>query len=48
VGAGGEFGVTFDGEKKAVDPLSLSLTFEKTSDERVELALNELKEHFPW
>jgi len=35
-------------EKKAVDPLSLSLSFEDAADERIELALEELKEHFPW
>ncbi len=35
-------------EKKAVDPLSLSLSFQENTDERIELALEELKEHFPW
>lgn len=34
--------------KKAVDPLSLSLSFPETSDDRIGLALEELKEHFPW
>ena len=34
--------------KQAVDPLSLSLSFQEASDERIELALEELKEHFPW
>jgi hypothetical protein len=35
-------------DKKAVDLLSLSLTFPGNTDERIELALEELKEHFPW
>jgi hypothetical protein len=35
-------------EQKAVDPLSLSLSFRENTDERIELALDELKEHFPW
>jgi len=35
-------------DKKAVDPLSLSLSFPENTDERIELALEELKEHFPW
>jgi hypothetical protein len=33
---------------EAVDPLSLSLSFPENSDERTELALEELKERFPW
>lgn len=35
-------------DKCAVDPLSLSLSLQDTADDRVELALEELKEHFPW
>lgn len=35
-------------DKRAVDPLSLSLSFPANTDERIELALEELKEHFPW
>ena len=35
-------------DKKPVDPLSLSLSFPETGDERIELALEELKERFPW
>ncbi len=34
--------------KTAVDPLSLSLSLQESTDERIELALEELKEHFPW
>jgi hypothetical protein len=34
--------------KNAVDPLSLSLSFQGNTDERIDLALEELKEHFPW
>jgi hypothetical protein len=30
------------------DPLSLSLSLQESADERVQLALDELKEHFPW
>ena len=33
---------------RTVDPLSLSLSLQDTVDDRVELALEELKEHFPW
>ena len=33
---------------RTVDPLSLSLSLQDTADDRVELALEELKEHFPW
>lgn len=36
------------GDIKTVDPLSLALSLQETSDERIELALEELKEHFPW
>ena len=35
-------------DNKTVDPLSLSLSFPGNTDERIELALEELKEHFPW
>jgi hypothetical protein len=35
-------------DKKPVDPLSLSLSFPENGDERIELALEELKERFPW
>ncbi len=31
-----------------VDPLSLTLSLQDETDERVQLALGELKEHFPW
>lgn len=31
-----------------VDPLSLTLSLQGSQDERVQLALDELKEHFPW
>jgi hypothetical protein len=34
--------------RKAVDPLSLTLSLQGESDERVQLALDELKEQFPW
>jgi hypothetical protein len=34
--------------QRAVDPLSLSLSLEDSSDERIQLALEQLKEHFPW
>jgi hypothetical protein len=34
--------------RSAVAPLSLSLSFQDTADDRIELALEELKEHFPW
>jgi hypothetical protein len=33
---------------RTVDPLSLSLSLQDTADDRVGLALEELKEHFPW
>jgi len=33
---------------RTVDPLSLSLSLQDTADDRVELAVEELKEHFPW
>ena len=35
-------------DKWAVDPLSLSLSFQGNTDERIDLALEELKEQFPW
>ena len=31
-----------------VDPLSLTLSLQDEADERVQLALGELKERFPW
>jgi hypothetical protein len=31
-----------------VDPLSLTLSLQGSQDERVQLALEELKGHFPW
>lgn len=31
-----------------VDPLSLTLSLQDTADDRIEIALEELKEHFPW
>lgn len=34
--------------RKIVDPLSLTLSLQSQSDERVQLALEELKEHYPW
>lgn len=34
--------------RKVVDPLSLTLSLQSESDERVQLALEELKEHYPW
>lgn len=33
---------------KTVDPLSLTLTLQDDVDERIQLALDELKGHFPW
>ncbi len=33
---------------ETVDPLSLTLSLQSSTDERVQLALNELKERFPW
>jgi hypothetical protein len=35
-------------EGKTVDPLSLTLSLQDEVDERVQLALDELKGHFPW
>lgn len=35
-------------DQNTVDPLSLSLSFQGNTDERIDLALEELKEHFPW
>jgi len=35
-------------DTRVVDPLSLKLSFQDISDERIELALEELREHFPW
>lgn len=34
--------------RKIVDPLSLTLSLQNEADERVQLALEELKEHYPW
>lgn len=34
--------------QKIVDPLSLTLSLQNETDERVQLALEELKEHCPW
>jgi DNA-binding transcriptional ArsR family regulator len=34
--------------RKTVDPLSLTLSLQGDADERVQLALDELKEQFPW
>ena len=33
---------------RSVEPLSLALSLQGDVDERVQLALDELKEHFPW
>jgi hypothetical protein len=35
-------------DNNTVDPLSLSLSPQNDSDERVQGALEELQEHFPW
>ena len=35
-------------DSETVDPLSLTLSLQDDADERVQLALGELKEHFPW
>ena len=35
-------------ETKVVDPLSLTLSLQQETDERVQLALDELREQFPW
>lgn len=35
-------------ETETVDPLSLTLSLQGNTDERVQLALDELKERFPW
>ena len=35
-------------DRESVDPLSLALSLQDNTDERVQLALDELKEHFPW
>jgi hypothetical protein len=34
--------------EEIVDPMSLTLSLQETTDERIELALEELKKHFPW
>jgi hypothetical protein len=33
---------------RTVDPLSLMLSLQEEADERIQLALDELKERFPW
>ena len=35
-------------ESETVDPLSLTLSLQGNTDERVQLALDELKGRFPW
>ncbi len=35
-------------DREKVDPLSLTLSLQDEADERVQLALDELKERFPW
>jgi hypothetical protein len=35
-------------KRETVDPLSLTLSLHGNTDERVQLALDELREHFPW
>jgi hypothetical protein len=35
-------------DNATVDPLSLTLSFQDDADARVQLALGELKENFPW
>jgi hypothetical protein len=35
-------------DSKTVDPLSLTLSLQDAADERIQQALDELKEHFPW
>jgi len=35
-------------DSETVDPLSLTLSLQHDADERVQLALDELKERFPW
>jgi hypothetical protein len=35
-------------DSKTVDPLSLTLSLQDEADERIQLALDELKDHFPW
>jgi hypothetical protein len=37
-----------DQKRTVVDPLSLSLSLQDSTDERIQLALEELKEHLPW
>jgi hypothetical protein len=36
------------GGQRTVDPLSLTLSLEDSTDERIQIALEELKERFPW
>ena len=35
-------------DSRTVDPLSLTLSLQNETDERVQLALEELRKHFPW
>jgi hypothetical protein len=35
-------------DSKTVDPLSLTLSFQDEVDDRIQLALDKLTEHFPW
>jgi DNA-binding MarR family transcriptional regulator len=35
-------------DSRTVDPLSLTLSLQHETDERVQLALEELRKHFPW
>jgi hypothetical protein len=35
-------------EQTAVDPLSLTLSMQNSTDERIQIALDELQERFPW
>ena len=35
-------------DSETVDPLSLTLSLQGNTDERVQLALDELKERYPW
>jgi hypothetical protein len=36
------------GEQTTVDPLSLTLSMQDSTDERIQIALDELQERFPW
>jgi hypothetical protein len=35
-------------DARVVDPLSLTLSLEQGADDRVQMALDELRKHFPW